>query len=105
MCLSCLVAATAEAETDEDYNPTTTTVVLNTLASFLGLCTFCCTFFVVCCVRKSIRRRDNIKSNCCGDGEDCLCALCCNPLAQCQIWRHEGVKWGKNYRLCSPIAV
>lgn len=74
------------------------------LAGLVGLASSICTLLIVCTVRKSIRTRDNIEAgHCCGEAEDCCCAFWCSPFVQCQIWRHEAVRF-REYRLCSPTA-
>ena len=65
---------------------------------------------VLCNVRKSIRKRDNIPPGCGGEAcNDCCCSFWCWECTMCQIWRHEGVVFSKNYSLCSatgePVSV
>ena len=62
------------------------------------LCGMCCLTMLV---RRHVRHRDNIPATVCAGLDDCLCATCCLPCAQCQIMRHEGLI-GAKYKLFSP---
>ena len=65
---------------------------------------------VLCTVRRAIRKRDHIPPGCGGEAcNDCCCAFWCWGCTMCQLWRHEGIGFSKNYSLCSstgdPLAV
>ena len=76
---------------DPNYAPTTTSVVLHTIGSLISFISCLCGVAIVMTVRRAVRGRDQIEPQNCGDSEDIICALCCNPCTQCQIWRHEKV--------------
>ena len=71
------------------------------VGSVLSMIAGICIFLIVCTVRKAVRQRDGIPSECCGEAEDCCCSFWCNPCTQCQLWRHDQVKCS-DYDLCSP---
>ena len=57
---------------------------------------------LVCYIRERSRREYKIAPHCCGDCEDCCCALCCNVCTQCQIFYQEGFPHSKSYLLYQP---
>ena len=84
-----------------DYSPTTMSIVCHSVGSLLSFISWVCGVAIVLTVRKAVRKRDGIPPANCGEQEDIVCAICCNPCTQCQVWRHEQVKCGK-YSLCNP---
>ena len=83
----------------------TTASVLASLAGLLGLAGAVASTCFLCTSRRSLRQRDQIPSDACGDTcGDCCTAYWCGCCSIVQMLRHERVT-GSNYMPCSSAGV